>query len=125
MNNRTSPIVRIILWSLIGVVAMMFLINTANSGGLNFNGFLTSGSNQNLTIQKETIIIEEIDTIEIGWYTGGVKLSISNDNRIRLVEKSSKQMSSDRLLKYSIDQKVLKIESRNKHTVNFFFFSLN
>jgi len=125
MNNRTSPIVRIILWSLIGVVAMMILINTANSGGVNFNGFLPSASNQNLTVQKETIINEEIDTIDIAWYTGGVKLSVSNDNTIKLVEKSSKQTSSDRLLNYTVNQKVLKIESRNKHTVNFFFFSLN
>lgn len=125
MNNRTSPIVRIILWALIGVVAMMVWINTANSGGINFNGFPTSGSNQNLTVQKETIITEEIDTIEITWYTGGVKLSINNDNTIRLVEKSSKQTSTDHLLNYSVNQKVLKIESRNKHNINFFFFSLN
>lgn len=125
MNNRTSPIVRIILWTLIGVVAMMFLINTANSGGFNFNGFLTSGSDQNLTVQKETIINDEVDTIEIGWYTGGVKLSISKDNTIKLVEKSSKKTSSDHLLGYTVNQKVLKIESRNKHNINFFFFSFN
>lgn len=79
--------------------------------------------NQEPTIELQNIVLNEsISSIDLEWHSGGVKITKSSDDRIRIIEKSSVQLDESKWVKPVVDGDRLVLHSRNKNNFVFFFF---
>ena len=109
---------KIVIWSVILIILCSILIF-----------FLTNGSSSfiNLFARKEGKIVydrtvqEEINNISVNWKSGDLNIYKSEDDNIRIVQKSAYDLKEDQLIQISIDNNTLTLKE-GKSSFGFFIF---
>lgn len=108
---------KIVFFSFVAVFFTYIFIALFNEGTLPFS----------LSIDREpTIVLQDIEldqditSIDLQWYSGGVTISKSDDGKIHVLERSSKQLAERKWVKPEVKDKTLIVHSKN--TSNFFWF---
>lgn len=120
MNSRTiASILKVLFWGIIALIGSLLLLSFYKGD----NPFETITPDQGtLSVLHEETFNEDITSINLSWNVGGVKVVVSNDDKIRLIERSYVAVSSSKWAKTSIDNKTLKISSGNKNSFFFLFW---
>jgi lia operon protein LiaG len=123
MNSRKiAGVLRILFWGVVAVIAAltMFAFYRGENpfDSINFN-HANSGT---LSVLHEQTITENITNVNLGWNAGGVTVVASNDDKIRLIERSYENVAQNKWAIVSISGETLKVTSGIKNAFWFFFW---
>jgi hypothetical protein len=114
--NKAKAIVRLVLWTVVGVLALSVFVSIMNTYKLAFQHY----SGDPTYVIKDVTISDEVQSITLNWYLGGIEVIPTDASEIRIVEKSYANMDYNKSFQTSMNQKDLTIQSRNKSFFNFF-----
>lgn len=120
--------VGIVCWSVVALLLIGVLMFGIISGPQIFGGL--SMSFNNVTINEEnakivntySVPVKDFEEINIDWRAGYVKISEYNGKKIQLIERTQKELSDDKAMKYQVSNGVLNIESTKSYGWSFFSF---
>lgn len=125
---KTAKKVGIICWSAVALLLVSVLIWGIVAGPQIFEGFSMSFNNFNINEENAKIVntysvpIEDFEEINIDWRAGYVKISEYDGKEIQLIERTQKELSSDKAMKYQVSNGVLNIKSSKSYGWSFFSF---
>lgn len=125
---KTAKKVGIICWSAVALLLIGVLIWGIIAGFQIFEGF--SMSFNDLTINEEnakivnthSVPVKDFEEININWRSGYVKISEYDGEEVQLIERTQKELSDNKAMKYQVSSGVLNIESQKSYGWNFFNF---
>ncbi|TFG82713.1 MAG: hypothetical protein E4G74_02300 [Erysipelotrichales bacterium] len=118
-SHNIANVLKIFFWGIVVVIATMVMLSFSRGE----NPFDTIDTDQGtLSVLHEQTINEDISSISLGWYIGGVTVTASNDDKIHLVERAYANVAESKWANVSVNGGTLKITSRNKSVFNFFFW---
>lgn len=120
MNSRNiASVLKILFWGIIAMIAGLLLFSFYKGN----NPFETITPEQGpLSVLHEETITEEIISVNLSWNVGGVKVIVSKDDNIHLIERSYVAVSKSKWAITSTANKTLKISSGNKNSFFFLFW---
>lgn len=119
-SKKLLAIIKILVSSVILIIAAYGFFTLLSGGSIPFN--LSSDKEPNIVLQ-DIVLDDAISAIDLKWYSGGVKIIKSKDDRIHITEKATKHIDQDKLVKPTIENETLVLHSRNRF--NFFCFFNN
>jgi DUF4097 and DUF4098 domain-containing protein YvlB len=110
--------IKIVIFSIIALASTYVFLTLFNGQTLPF----TFPERKEPTIVLQTIVLDDtIDSVDLEWYSGGVEITKSSDNKIHIVEKSSVQLEESKWVKPVVNGDTLVLHSRNKYNFVIFF----
>lgn len=119
-NSRLHNFLLILIWGFIGSIAAYFLYMAIQNGGISFE---PKYQGEPTIILNDITLDSHVDTVSIDWITGGVKIIPTTGDKVRIVEKTYKEIDESKEVKVTLTGTSLELKTRNK-TV-FSFFGLN
>lgn len=120
--------VGIVCWSviallLIGVLMFGIILGPQIFGGLSmsFNNVAINEENAKI-VNTYSVPVKDFEEINIDWRAGYVKISEYDGKEIQLIERTQKELSDDKAMKYQVSNGVLNIESTKSYGWSFFSF---
>ncbi len=110
--------IKIVIYSMVAVVATLIFFALFNGQPLPFN--IIEEKEPNVLLQDVTIE-ENITNINLEWYSGGVVISRSYDDKIHFKEKSTEKLSSSKWASTDVVGDTLFLKSNNKYNFVLFF----
>lgn len=111
--------IKIVIFSIIAVVSTYIFLTLFNSQALPFS----IPERKEPTIILQNIVLEDtISALDLEWYSGGVEITKSTDNKIHIIEKSSIKLEESKWVKPVVSNETLILHSRNKYNFYLFFF---
>lgn len=111
--------IKIVIYSIIAVVSTYIFLTLFNSKALPFS--LPQRKEPTIILQ-DIVLDETIRSLDLEWYSGGVEITKSTDNKIHIVEKSSVKLEESKWVKPVVSNETLILHSQNKYNFYFFFF---
>ena len=111
--------IKIVIFSIIALVSTYIFLTLFNSQALPFS--LPERKEPTIILQ-DIVLDETISSLDLEWYSGGVEITKSSDNKIHIVEKSSVKLEESKWVKPVVSNETLILHSRNKYNFYFFFF---
>ena len=125
-RGNSNLVARIVVWAVIGVLALILLIWAATGGGLGslpvirlWNSSPWGGDAVNVI--STATVTEAVDTLDIDWTSGGVTLVPVDGSEIVLREKSSRSDAETRMIQ-SVKGGVLTVDSKKQTGVFFLWW---
>jgi len=111
--------IKIVIYSIIAVVSTYIFLTLFNSQALPFS----LPQRKEPTIILQNIVLDDtITSLDLEWYSGGVEITKSTDNKIHIIEKSAVSLEESKWVKPIVSNKTLILHSRNKYNFTLFFF---
>jgi DUF4097 and DUF4098 domain-containing protein YvlB len=111
--------IKIVIFSIIALASTYIFLTLFNGQALPFS--FPERKEPNIVLQN-IVLDDTINSIDLEWYSGGVEITKSSDNRIHIVEKSSVQLEESRWVRPVVNGETLVLHSRNKYNFVLFFF---
>ncbi len=111
--------IKIVIFSLIAVIATLVFFALFNGQSLPFN--FAENKEPNVLLQDVTIE-ENINNVNLEWYSGGVVISKSYDDKIHFKERSTEKLNSNKWASAEVVGNTLNLKSNNKYNFVLFFF---
>lgn len=111
--------IKIVIFTLIAVIATFVYLSLFNGQKLPF--IFSEQKEPNILLQDVTIE-ENIDNVNLEWYSGGVVISKSYDDKIHFKEKSTEKLNSNKWASTEVVGDTLNLKSNNKYNFVLFFF---
>jgi len=111
--------IKIVIFSMIAVIATLVFFALFNGQALPFN--IVESKEPNVLLQDVTIE-EKINNVNLEWYSGGVVISKSYDDKIHFKERSTEKLNSNKWASTEVDGDTLYLKSNNKYNFVLFFF---
>lgn len=111
--------IKIVIFTLIAVIATFVYLTLFNGQSLPFS--LPENKEPKIILQN-IVLDDAIKSVDLEWYSGGVKITKSTDGKIHIVEKSAVQLDEDKWVKPAVNNETLVLHSRNKYNFVLFFF---
>jgi lia operon protein LiaG len=123
MNSRKiAGILRILFWGVIAVIAALTMF-AFYRGENPFDSIDFDQPNSGtLSVLHEQTITENISSVNLGWNAGGVTVVASNDDKIRLIERSYENVAQSKWAIVTVSGETLKVTSGIKNAFWFFFW---
>jgi|GEM_PF-3702104 len=113
--HKIKALVRLVVSAIVAVVAIMLFITIINT---NISVNQQHSGNPTVVI-KEVVLREDVQSINLNWYIGGIEVIPSDGNELRIVEKTYVNMDTNKSFEVSNNNGELTIQSRNKAYFNF------
>lgn len=111
-------VLKILLWSLVLLAGIYLFIMFRDGGSLIQN----MNSPKTLEVVQDLSFDADIQSFQVDWISGGIKVTPSIDNMIHVLEKAEKGLSSSKYASIDASNGKLTIRSKNKNNVWFFFY---
>jgi len=111
--------IKIVIYSMIAVIATLVFFALFNGQPLPFN--ITEDKEPTVLLQDVTIE-DNINNIDLEWYSGGVVVSKSYDDKIHFKEKSTEKLNSNKWASTEVIGDTLYLKSNNKYNFVLFFY---
>lgn len=111
--------IKIVIFTLIAVIATFVYLSLFNGQKLPF--IFSEQKEPNILLQDVTLE-ENIDNVNLEWYSGGVVISKSYDDKIHFKEKSTEKLNANKWASTRIVDDTLYLKSNNKYNFVLFFF---
>ena len=103
----------IVIWTVIAIFLTVALVNLIIFGDkIDISAFEISYKERAIVFDKT--YEDNIDNINLKWRSGDVNIYKNTEENIRVVQKSSKELTEDELVKVNIENGTIKIEEGNK-----------
>ncbi len=119
--NKVTAIIRLVISSVVALAAIavfIMIISSYNIAFIHYSGDPTY-------VIKDVTISEDVQSLTLNWYIGGIEVIPTDASEIRIVEKAYVNMDYNKSFNSSINNKELTIESRNKAFFNIFNWTVN
>lgn len=111
--------IKIVIFSMIAVIATFVFFTLFNGQAIPFK----IAETKEPTILLQDVTIEEnIDNVNLEWYSGGVVITRSYDNKIHFKERSTEKLNSNKWASTEVIGDTLNLKSNNKYNFILFFF---
>lgn len=111
-------VLKILLWALILVAAIYLFMMFRDGGSL----IQTMNDPRNLEVVQDLSFDADVQSLQIDWISGGITVTPSTDNRIHVLERAEKGLSSSKYASIDTSNGKLTIRSKNINNVWFFFY---
>lgn len=111
-------VLKILLWALILVAAIYLFMMFRDGGSL----IQTMNEPKDLELVQDLSFEAEVKSLQIDWISGGITVTPSTDNKIHVLEKAEKGLSSSKYASIDASNGKLTIRSKNRNNVWFFFY---
>lgn len=111
--------IKIVIYSIIALVSTYIFLTLFDSQALPFS--LPERKEPTIILQ-DIVLDEPISSLDLEWYSGGVEITKSTDNKIHILEKSSVKLEESKWVKPVVSNETLILHSRNKYNFYLFFF---
>ncbi|SHJ76978.1 lia operon protein LiaG [Clostridium cavendishii DSM 21758] len=123
--NKNLKIINITIWVIVIIFLIGILIYGVSNGvGRGGNFFSINLRNGATSVQKEEIIqLDKCDNINLDFSSDDIIISLTDDDNVKVVQKSGNKLSEDEKFTFSKDENTINIKSGNfKKVFNIFFF---
>jgi len=119
--NKGKAIVRLVIAAIVAVVSITVFIGILSTYNIAFKHY----SGDPTYVIKDVTLSEDVQSITLNWYIGGIEVIPSEGTEIRIVEKAYVNMDYNKSFNESNNNGELTIQSRNKAFFSIFNWTMN
>lgn len=128
MSRKTSYIIRIVIWAVIGLLSVGILVSAIVVGSFSeviHKAFDWRGKSMEI-INESTFNSKDIENINIKWIDGTINIYPGQEDYIKIIEKKKGKIKEEDILDVNIKDQTLYIKQKDKKgKFTFFNFGIN
>ncbi len=128
MNRNSNYIIRIIIWSVVGLMSVVILVSAITLGSLSevISRIFEWDGNSTEIVKERSFDSKDINNINIEWIDGTINIYPGTDDEIKIIEMKSGGLKEEEILDVSIKNQTLYIkQDYRKKIFTFIDFEIN